>query len=97
MRFQLEIYDHNLSDTTPVETKSAATFKEALKSTFEIMAIDLSADRIMIFDYKQDRFRANLFWNEDTGDIEAHGLRDDKKILAKGDKAVLAYFLRRNK
>ncbi len=97
MRFQLEIYDHYLSDTKPVETKHVATFKEALKSTIEIMAIDLSADRIMIFDNKHDRFRANLFWNEDTGEIEAVALNDDKKILAKGDQAVLSYFLRRGK
>ena len=97
MRFQLEIYDHYLSETKPVETKSAATFKEALKSTIEIMAIDLSADRIMIFDYEKDRFRANLYWNEDTGEIEAVALNDDKKILAKGDQAVLAYYLRRAK
>ena len=97
MRFQIEIYDFYLSETTPVETKKVTTFKEALKSTIEIMAIDLSADRVMIFDYKQDRFRANLFWNEETGEIEAHGLRDEKKILAKGENEVLAYYLRRAK
>jgi hypothetical protein len=97
MRFQLEIYDHYLSDTKPIETKRAATFKEALKSTIEIMAIDLSADRIMIFDNKQERFRANLFWNEDTGEIDAHGLRNDKKILAKGENEIMNYFLRRSK
>ena len=97
MRFQLEIYDHYLSDTKPVETKHVATFKEALKSIIEIMAIDLSADRIMIFDNKQGRFRANLFWNEETGEIEAVALNDDKKIFAKGDEDILAYYLRRGK
>ena len=95
MRFQLEIYDHYLSETRPVEIKPAPTFKRALEMAIEIMLIDLSADQILIFDYQQERFLANIFWIEETGEIEARGLRDESKIHAKGEEAVLAYYLRR--
>lgn len=94
-RFELEIYDHYLSDSIPIDTDHAPTFKKALEKAVEIMAIDLSADRIMIYDSHQDKFRANLFWNEDAGYVEAKSLRDGKKILASGEEDVLHYFLKR--
>ena len=92
-RFSLEIYDHYLSDSRPVDIEYEPTLKKALKTALEIMAIDLSADRIMIFD--NNKARANLVWNENEGDVEARGLRDENKILAFGEDAVLGYFLRR--
>ena len=36
------------------------------------MAIDLSDERVMIFD--NNKARANLVWNEDEVEIEARGL-----------------------
>lgn len=92
-RFSLEIYDHYLSEYKPIDIEYEPTLKKALETALEIMAIDLSADRIMIFD--KDKARANLVWNENVGDVEARGLRDEKKILAFGEEAVLGYFLRR--
>ena len=57
------------------------------------MAIDLSDERVMIFD--NNKARANLVWNEDEVEIEARGLWEGKKVLAFGEEEILRYFSRR--
>ena len=58
------------------------------------MKIDLSADVVMIWDEEKERYRARLIWNED---VEARGIKDEKKVYATGEDAVLRYYLRRNR
>ena len=95
-RFELKIYDYYLSDLSPVETIYEKTFKKALERAIEIMIIDLSADCITIYDIDKEKPRADLFWNENEGIIEARSLKDGKKILASGaESEILAYYLRR--
>ena len=97
MKFQIEFYDHNLSECEPVETKLVATFKEAVEIAVENIAVDLASDRTMIWDVEKEKFRANLVWNEDAeagGAIEAWTI-NDKKLLASGEEGVFAYYQQR--
>ena len=94
MRFKIYSYDYYLSDTTPADSREAPSFKEAIKRAIDIMKIDLSADVVMIWDEEKERYRARLIWNED---VETRGIRDEKKVFAVGEDAVLRYYLRRNR
>ena len=95
-RFEIKIFDHYLSSEIPVEIIYKPTFKNALEKAIEIMIRDLSADTITIYDLDKDEPRADLNWNENDGIIEARSLKDDKQILASGDRPeILAYYLRR--
>lgn len=94
MRFKIYSYDNFLSDTNPADSREASSFKEAIERAIDIMKIDLSADAVMIWDEERERYRARLIWNED---VEARGIKDEKKVFAVGEDAVLRYYLRRNR
>ena len=96
-RFQLAFYDWHLSECEPVEMKHADTFKEALDLAIENMAVDQASDRVTIWDNQKERFRANLLWDKDTGEVLACAQNDDKRILAVGEEEALNYFLRKHK
>jgi hypothetical protein len=94
MRFKIYSYDYYLSETSPTDSREAASFKETIERSIDIMKIDLSADYIMIWDEERERYRVRLIWNED---VEARGIRDEKKVFAVGEDAVLSYYLRRTR
>jgi hypothetical protein len=94
MRFKIYSYDYLLSDTSPAELREVPSFKEAIERAIDIMKIDLSADAVMIWDEEKELYRARLIWNED---VEARGVRDEKKVFAVGEDAVLSYYLRRSR
>jgi len=94
MRFKIYSYDYYLRETSPADSREAPSFKDAIERAIDIMKIDLSADAVMIWDEKKERYRARLIWNED---VEARGIRDEKKVFAIGEDAVLRYYLRRSR
>jgi len=94
MRFKIYSYDYYLSETCPADSREASSFKEAIERAIDIMKIDLSADAVMIWDEKKARYRARFIWNED---VEVRGIKDEKKVFAVGEDAVLRYYLRRNR